>query len=388
MSHRIAKYIAVFVVVGMFCSFGCSAQAAPLRAEPIEIVNVTFAHGLTEEMEPVDPDPAATFAPDETIYLSVQVKGRPKSGVLSAEFYWDGSFIADAAIDLADLNSDVLFSFGQDTYAGYELTHDKIFPVSENYYAEVYYEDELLDVYPFRIVPPAGAVPAQVRTVTLARGADADYQPTGPTDTFTTDEKVFVVVTADLGLGSWIRSTWFVNGQIDENGTVRITAPEDVVDTGLYFSFLPEEGWPVGEQSVTLILDDTDVGTYAFLIEEPRFDKLAFLTDFPLPNEAEIVETSDDFDAGFVSPAGEADLFDAYDEWLRGEGWTLQAPAEAVAALPRAVWRTDGAELLIEIQGTTDQELTEAWIKITKLEPYTKQEPAGLFSGSGAAKKQ
>ena len=388
MSHRYARYAAILVVLGTLFGFACAAQAAPPAAEPIEVANVTFAHGLTEEMEPIDPDPTATFMPDETVYLSVQVKGRPKSGILGAQFFWDGNFIADAAIDMADLNSGVLFSFGQDTYAGYELTHDKTFPVSDKYYAEVYYEGGLLDTYPFRVAPPPGAVPSQVKTVTLARGADADYLPVSPTDTFTTDEKVFAVIAADLGFGSWMRSTWYVNDQVNEDGTVRITAPEDALDTGLYFSFLPKGGWPLGNHSVVLTLDDEDVGTYTFAIEAPYFDKLAFLDTLPLPDQADLVETASAYDTGFVSPMTEPELFQAYDEWFQGEGWTRQAPTEAAVTLPNAVWRTDGAELTLEVQGVTEQGLTEAWVKITKLEPYTKQAPSGLFSGSNATKTQ
>jgi len=387
MNHRCSGFLTVLVVLGTILSFAGAAQAAPPSAEPIEVAKVTFAHGLTEEMVPVDPDPTATFQPNETVYLSVQVKGRPKAGVLSAKFYWDGSFIADASIDMADLNSGVLFSFGEDTYAGYQLTHDDVFPVGEKYYAGLYYEGELLDTYPFRVAAPPGSVASQVKSVTLARGADADYLPVGPTDTFTTDEKVFAVIAADLGIGSWMRSTWNVNGQVDEDGSVRITAPSDALDTGLYFSFLPKGGWPVGDQSLVLTLDDAEIGRYTFAIAEPFFDKLAFLDTFPLPDQAEIVETADDYDTGFTSPMTETELLQAYDEWLQGEGWTRQAPAEPATAAPSATWRTQGAELLLEVQGTTDQGLTEAWVKITKLEPYMKEAPTGLFSGSSATKK-
>jgi len=132
----------------------------------------------------------------------------------------------------------------------------------------VVYGDEFVGSYPFRVVPPADAIPSQVRDATLARGADSDYKPVEPTTTFAPDEEVYVVGQGDFGLYTWLQAEWYVSGQLDETGTRNITLQENVADTGFFFSFVPDEGWPVGEHEVVLTMNDQEVGRYNFTVEE------------------------------------------------------------------------------------------------------------------------
>ena len=132
-----------------------------------ELLEVTFTHGLGEDMEPLDP--GADFAPDETVYLSLKVKGRPKTGIFAVRFHWRDELIADASVDLADVNSGVIFSIGENTYVGYTLTHENPFPVGAGYRAEVFFDDEPLGSHPFRVNPPSEAIPSEVKEVTTAR---------------------------------------------------------------------------------------------------------------------------------------------------------------------------------------------------------------------------
>jgi hypothetical protein len=118
-----------------------------------EVAGATFAHGLTDEMQAENP--GSDFAPDETVYLSLTVKGRPKSGTVTAKFYYNDELIAEAGVNLGDVNSGVLFSVGESTYVGYTLTHDNPFPVGDGYRADVYYEGEKQGTYPFRVVGAA-----------------------------------------------------------------------------------------------------------------------------------------------------------------------------------------------------------------------------------------
>jgi hypothetical protein len=234
-------------------------------AEPsagIEILEATFAHSLTDQMEPIDP--GADFRSGETVYLSLKIKGRPKEGAVRAEFYWHDVFIADATVDLSDANSGVLFSIGEDTYAGYTLTHDQPFPLSDQYRADVFYGDQALGSVPFRVVPPADAIPSEIRAVTLARGADDNYNPVDPTTTFAASDTVNLVGRGDLGLETWIQADWYVNGQLDEAGTRSLTLTENAAETGFAFSYLPEGGWPAGEHFVVLTMNDQEVGRYTF----------------------------------------------------------------------------------------------------------------------------
>jgi hypothetical protein len=88
----------------------------------------------------------------------------------------------------------------EDTYVGYTLTHEEPFPLSDRYRAEVFYDDQPLGEYAFRVVPPPEAIPSQVTGVALALGADENYDPIEPTTTFAFDQKVYLAGEGDLGL--------------------------------------------------------------------------------------------------------------------------------------------------------------------------------------------
>ncbi len=339
----------------------------PLPEADIEILEAAFAHGLTEEMQPVNP--GTDFGPEETVYLSLRIKGRPEEGLVTARFYWRDSLIAEAGVDLADVNSGLLFSIGEDTYAGYSLTHEEPFPLSDQYRAEVSYDDRPLGTYPFRVVPPAEAIPSQVTQVTLALGADENYDPIEPTTTFASDQEVYLVGEGDLGLATWLQAEWYVDGQLDGAGTRSLTLEENIPNAGFVFSFLPEEGWPPGEHFVILIMNDQEVGRYSFTVISSGgtapFDEAAFWDTFPVPNDAEDVPMAEGYDLGFATSMSEPELFDAYAAELAGQGWQQQAPTEAMETLPKQVWRRDGAELLIEIQGLDEQGRTIVWLQLT-----------------------
>ena len=163
-----------------------SEVVEPPAAAGVEILEAIFAHGLGEEMQPIDP--GSEFSPGETVNLSLKIKGRPKEGVVTARFFWYDSPITEASVDLADANSGLLFSFGEDTYVGYSLTPDQPFPLSDQYSALVLFNDEPVDVYSFSIVPPPDAIPSTVSSVTLARGATANYDPIAPTTEFSSTD--------------------------------------------------------------------------------------------------------------------------------------------------------------------------------------------------------
>jgi len=344
-----------------------ATEAAPPPAAGIEIKEATFAHGLTEQMEPVNP--GSDFQADETIYLSLRLKGRPKEGIVTARFYWNDTLIAEAGVDLADANSGLLFSIGEDTFVGYTLTHDNPFPLGVGYRAEVFYNDQPVGTYTFRIAPPPGAIPSQVKSITLARGADDNYNPVDPTTSFAPDETVYLVGRADLGTSSWLQAEWYIGGQLDENGTTSLTADQNYNDVGFTFSYLPAEGWPPGEHFVVLMLDGVEVGRYPFTIVSSGgaapLNETAFWDAFPQPDDAEVVPVVEGYDLGFATAMSEPQLFDWYAAWLRDQGWQQQAPTEAMQTRPNQRWRKDGAELLIEIQGVDDQGRTVVWFQMT-----------------------
>lgn len=242
-------------------------EAAP-TAEPsaaLEILEANFAHGLNDEMQAIDP--GSDFYPDQTVYLSLTIKGRPEEGLVTARFYWGETFIAEASIDLADVNSGLLFSIGENTYAGYTLTHEQPFPIGSGYRADLFYNDQSLGSAPFRVVPPAEAIATVINTVTLARGADENYNPIEPTTQFAAADTVYLVGNGDLGLATWLQADWFVNGQLDEAGTRSLTLEENIEDAGFAFSFVPEGGWPAGDHWAVLTVNNEEIGRYSFTIQ-------------------------------------------------------------------------------------------------------------------------
>ncbi|HEU4329327.1 MAG TPA: hypothetical protein VFS21_39680 [Roseiflexaceae bacterium] len=240
--------------------------AAPQESEA-KLLEATFANKLGENMEPEEPNPSKEFQQEDTIYLSLQFEGRPESGVVKSTFFWGDEEIANTSVDMAEANSGVLFSFGQSTYVGFNLKPNQPWPVSTNYRVDVELDGQPLGSYEYSVVPPTDAIPTKLGTATLAEGADDNYEPVNPTDTFATADKVFLVATVDLGTGSWARAHWYVDGQLDPAGT-RLLGPVDQnnPEVNMSFSYLPEGGWPAGEHEVALILDDQEVGRYSFTV--------------------------------------------------------------------------------------------------------------------------
>jgi hypothetical protein len=98
------------------------------------------------------------------------------------------------------------------------------------------------------------------------------------------------------------------------------------------------------------------------------FDETAFWQGFPLPEDAETLAPGEGFDVGFATSMIEPDLFDFYAGWLREQGWSQQAPTEAMITLPRQRWRRANVELLIELQPLDEKGRTVVWLQSSLLD--------------------
>ena len=78
------KHVLLFTLLALAMIVAACGKAEP--AGPPEVVEATFARGLSAQMEPVNP--GSEFEPDQTVYLSVKLKGNPKEGVVSARFFY------------------------------------------------------------------------------------------------------------------------------------------------------------------------------------------------------------------------------------------------------------------------------------------------------------
>ena len=184
---RILIILLVFTLLLAACGGG-SKEATPVAGTPpstqtasaLQIVDATYGRGLDDEMGATET--GSRFEPDQNIYLSVKLEGNPKEGVVSADFYHGDERIADASVDLAQSREDqgVLFVVGGNTQVGFSLTHDDPFPISDQYYTDVYLDGEKAASYPFEIVRPAAALAPQIRDVALAARGHRYLRPHRP----------------------------------------------------------------------------------------------------------------------------------------------------------------------------------------------------------------
>jgi len=253
----------VFSLVLLLSACG-SDETSYTTVGGLEIVDVTYSKGITDGEPTTITD---EFYPTETVYLTVDIHGRPESGVVSAEAYWNEQFISSVDIDLADVNSGVIMSVGENTYASITLTPSADWPISKNYKFLVSINGEKLGEYPFTVVPPEDAIPSVINAVSLSKDVDENFNPIDPTTTFAAPEPVFLVANGDFGRDTWFNIVWTVSGDSLVDCNTVIKADQDYPDDGLYFSCAPDTGWPAGEHNVTLYMNDELVGTYTFTVE-------------------------------------------------------------------------------------------------------------------------
>lgn len=225
----------------------------------------TYCLELEESQEPKNP--VESFPQDAKVCLSVELKGRPKSGIALARFFFRDSLIAEGKVDVATVNKGVIFSVGQSTFVGFRLTPKAPLPVGEGFRTDVSFDGKPLGSFPFRVEPPKGAIPSKVTATTLARKVDDNNAPVGETRNFTVADKVVLAGRGDFGLGSWLEANWIVSGKIDEAGTKSFTLEENKSEVPFYFSYVPKGGWPEGEHAVALIMNGREVAREKFTIK-------------------------------------------------------------------------------------------------------------------------
>lgn len=250
-----------------------TATAIPPTASPQpgpQIEEAVFTHALAENMTPTDV--AEAYTPEQDVYLSIKLAGNPKEGVVGARFFYRDQPIAETEVDLAQARDEngVIFSLGGNTYVGITLSHEQPFPPSRRYQARISVDGTPAGDYDFQVIPPADALPSHLLSATLAEDVVAkSYEPYHPTDAFPADKAVFLAGRVDLGRFSTLSARWYIDGKLDDNATRIITASEDITDTPFYFTYLPQNNWPTGEQKVVLAINDEPVGEYVFTIHPP-----------------------------------------------------------------------------------------------------------------------
>lgn len=211
-------------------------------------------------------EPTTEFAPEDVVYFSMTIKGRPKQGMATGKFMWRDALITEATADLSDPNRGIIFSVGENI-AGFSLHHEEPLPISPRYRVEAYLDGEKVGDYPFAVVPAPGSTSPKFHEATLAHGSTDAYKPIRPAKTFATSDQVHIVGKVDFCQHCWLQAEWYVAGVLSGEGTRSFTATENGTDTGFVFSYLPEASWPVGTNEVVLTMNDVEVGRYPFRVE-------------------------------------------------------------------------------------------------------------------------
>ena len=126
----------------------CAPKAADTTT--VTIKSVTLAENLDQNYQPVNPK--TQFLSTDTIYVSVDVAGRPKVGTLNGKFYYGDQLISEAVLDFATVNQGVIMSVGEDTFAGFNLAPSQPWPVDTGYRFELFVNGVKFGEYPYQVV--------------------------------------------------------------------------------------------------------------------------------------------------------------------------------------------------------------------------------------------
>ncbi len=250
---------AAFAVILLSACSGASQQG-------IEIADVVFAKDLSDSYQPIDP--TTTFYPEEPVNVSIQVPGRPKEGMLDARFLYMDQLIAETSVDFADVNGDLLFSVGENTFAGFTLTHDDPLYISPLYSVELLVDGNSAGTYQYSVIPPTDAIPTVVRETVFATGVTDTIDPVDPKEVFSPSDTVHYIGAGDFGRMSYIQADWYLNGEeLIGDCSAGVPVDQNLPDDRFYFSCALDNGWTPGTHKVVLTIDDEVAKEEFFTVE-------------------------------------------------------------------------------------------------------------------------
>lgn len=147
------KKIRVWVIALLLLTLmGCAKPAGSAGNVDREVVirNVTLARDLNENYQAINP--GTQFYSTDTIFVSVNIAGHPNTGVLNGKFYLDTDLISEATLDLSTVRQGVIFTVGEDTYAGFSLVPSEAWPVSSGYRFELFVNGAKFNDYPYSVI--------------------------------------------------------------------------------------------------------------------------------------------------------------------------------------------------------------------------------------------
>ena len=144
------KRTLILVGAALFVLLALSACGTKAADSVVTVKSVTLAENLNENYQPVNPK--TQFLSTDTIFVSVDVAGRPKVGTLNGKFYYGDQLISEASLDFASVNQGVVMSLGEDTFAGFNLAPSTPWPVDTGYRFELFVNGVKFGDYPYQVV--------------------------------------------------------------------------------------------------------------------------------------------------------------------------------------------------------------------------------------------
>jgi len=160
--YHLVSLVFILLLLAACGGGGASADTPVAEASVLEVVSATYAHGLDDEMGPIDP--GSEYAAEDTVYLSVALKGNPRRGIVAARFYFGDQEITEVSLDLEELweEQGMLFVVGGNTQVGFTLEPTSPFPTGDTYFTKLYLDGKQVATYPFVVVGDGDQVSGEV----------------------------------------------------------------------------------------------------------------------------------------------------------------------------------------------------------------------------------
>jgi hypothetical protein len=136
------------LLIAVLMLTACGGGAA--KSTVVTVKSVALAENLNSSYQAVNPK--TQFKATDTIYVSVDISGRPTTGTLNGKFFFGDQLISEATLDFATVNQGVIFSIGEDTFAGFHLVPSQPWPVGTGYHFDLSLNGTKTGSYPYAVI--------------------------------------------------------------------------------------------------------------------------------------------------------------------------------------------------------------------------------------------
>jgi len=231
-----------------------SSLACVISAGPPAVGEVVVAENLSADYKPVNP--TSTYTSDDTVIsISVEAQNFVVGSVLDVKYILNGEDY-EMQTSTADKDSSGYFGFTLTVESGL---------LPGDYVANIYLDGQLAKTVTFKVVPSG---PPSIGAVVTARTVDENNKPIELTSVYSPNDTFQISVQVkNLIIGSNVTVKYTFEGEHAEDADTSIIAEQ--AGSG-YFNFSltpPPEGFPVGNYTAEVYLDDMLSDTVAFSVQ-------------------------------------------------------------------------------------------------------------------------